>query len=94
MYEADSEDCSTVSTHTDHSKGELEGGLGGVTIGEMKNLAADFAANIPPGFSPAELQAFLMKRKKDPRRAVVEVGAWVDGILRQKVSKKKVLQVQ
>lgn len=41
-------------------------------------LARDFARHIPEGqFSPAEIQGFLLKRKKDPRRAAVEVGEWV-----------------
>ncbi|KAH8745120.1 hypothetical protein F5883DRAFT_397761, partial [Diaporthe sp. PMI_573] len=47
---------------------------------EMKRIAADFATKIPAEFSPAELQEFLLKRKKDPRRALAEVGTWVDGM--------------
>jgi chaperone BCS1 len=60
----------------------------------MRRAAADFASKIPAGFSPAELQGFLVKRKKDPRMALKEVGAWVNEILSQKASKKKVLHVQ
>ncbi|KAH8761540.1 putative mitochondrial chaperone BCS1-A [Diaporthe sp. PMI_573] len=102
MYEADRQGLLTVSTCTNPKKGDLGGSVDDfhdingqcMTIGEIKKVAADFAAKIPAGFSPAELQGFLMKRKKDPRRALVEVGAWVDGLLSQKASKKKVSQLQ
>lgn len=65
-----------------------------ITIEELREVAADFAAKIPDGFSPAELQGFLLKRKKDPRRALEEVDNWVEAMMRQKASKTKVLQVQ
>lgn len=65
-----------------------------ITIEELRVVAADFAARIPDGFSPAELQGFLLKRKKDPRRALAEVDNWVEAMTRQKASKTKVLQVQ
>lgn len=65
-----------------------------MTLDELKVVAAEFADKIPDGFSPAELQGFLLKRKKDPRRALVEVEYWVDAMMRQKASKTKVLQVQ
>lgn len=65
-----------------------------ITIEELRVVAADFAARIPDGFSPAELQGFLLKRKKDPRRALAEVDNWVEAMMRQKASKTKVLQVQ
>ncbi|KAH8756085.1 hypothetical protein F5883DRAFT_430046, partial [Diaporthe sp. PMI_573] len=48
-----------------------------ITTEEMKRIAADFATKIPAEFSPAELQEFLLKRKKDPRRALAEVGTWL-----------------
>ncbi len=67
----------------------------GMSIEELKQLATDFAAKIPCGqFSPAEIQGFLLKRKKFPRKALVETDAWVDGMLKHKASKTKVLQVQ
>jgi chaperone BCS1 len=67
-----------------------------VTTEELSSIAAEFAANIPDGqiISPAEIQGFLLKRKKTPRRAVVEVNGWVTALLEQKASKTKVLQVQ
>lgn len=66
-----------------------------LTFDELKDIANEFAAEIPDGqFSPAELQGFLLKRKKDPRKAVAEAGPWVDAMVRQKASKTKVLQIQ
>ncbi|KAG8158929.1 hypothetical protein KVR01_011372 [Diaporthe batatas] len=65
-----------------------------ITIEELREVAAEFAARIPDGFSPAELQGFLLKRKKDPRRALAEADHWVEAMTRQKASRTKVLQVQ
>lgn len=66
-----------------------------LTWDQLKSIAAEFASQIPDGrFSPAELQGFLLKRKKDPRKAVDEVGHWVDAMMRLKASKTKVIQVQ
>jgi len=61
----------------------------------LARMADEFSAKIPPGqFSPAEVQGFLLKRKKTPRKALAEVDAWVQHMLAQKASKTKVLQVQ
>ena len=66
-----------------------------ITPRELKELAGEFAAVIPPGeLSPAEIQGFLLKRKKHPRKAVEEAKAWAEAMVEQKASKKKVLQVQ
>lgn len=66
-----------------------------LTFEELQAVALEFASIIPEGqFSPAELQGFLLKRKKDPKRAVEEAGPWVEAMMRQKASKTKVLQVQ
>lgn len=66
-----------------------------VTIEELQVIATEFADRVPDGqFSPAELQGFLLKRKKDPRKAVEEVGPWVSAMLQQKASKTKILQIQ
>lgn len=66
-----------------------------ITIEELLVIATEFAERVPNGqFSPAELQGFLLKRKKDPRKAVDEVGPWVDAMMQQKASKTKILQIQ
>jgi mitochondrial chaperone BCS1 len=52
---------------------------------QLSRLASRFAEKIPDGlFSPAELQGFLLKRKKNPRKACEEVGKWVDAMLEVK----------
>ena len=52
---------------------------------ELRVLAQKFAENIPDNqFSPAELQGFLLKRKKDPRKARDEVGKWVEEMMEVK----------
>ncbi|KXH35514.1 hypothetical protein CSIM01_08421 [Colletotrichum simmondsii] len=62
---------------------------------ELGRIADEFGALIPDGlFSPAEIQGFLLKRKKDPRRALRETAAWVEGMRQQKENKTKVLRVQ
>ncbi|KAK4185010.1 BCS1 N terminal-domain-containing protein [Podospora australis] len=62
---------------------------------ELAAIAAEFASKIPGGqFSPAEIQGFLLKRKRAPRRALEEVDAWVAATIEQKKSKTKVVQVQ
>jgi hypothetical protein len=45
-------------------------------------LAFDFAKKLPEYvFSPAEIQGFLLTRKKEPQRAVEEVARWCDDVL-------------
>lgn len=52
---------------------------------ELSSLAKIFAEKVPDGlFSPAELQGFLLKRKKDPRKACEEVENWVTAMLEVK----------
>lgn len=66
-----------------------------ITHDDLSHIAGEFAQKIPDGrFSPAEIQGFLLKRKKEPRRALEEVDAWVEAMVRLKDNKTKVLQVQ
>lgn len=66
-----------------------------VSQADLSDIAAAFADKIPGGrFSPAEIQGFLLKRKKNPRKALGEVDAWIEAMVRLKDSKTKVLQVQ
>lgn len=66
-----------------------------LTLEQLKIVAHEFAEKVPDmQFSPAELQGFLLKRKKDPRKALEEVGPWVEAMMRQKASKTKILDVQ
>jgi chaperone BCS1 len=67
-------------------------GLPERTLGE---IAAEFAGKIPDDkFSPAEVQGFLLKRKKNPQKALAEIERWVESVLELKASKTKVLEVQ
>ncbi|KKY22653.1 putative mitochondrial chaperone bcs1 [Phaeomoniella chlamydospora] len=51
----------------------------------LLKLSKEFAALLPDNvFSPAEIQGFLLTRKKDPQRAVDEVEKWRDETLENK----------
>ena len=51
----------------------------GLSREELKRLARKFAEALPDKqFTPAEIQGFLLTRRKDPMRAVEEVGQWRD----------------
>ncbi|KAF2865752.1 BCS1 N terminal-domain-containing protein [Massariosphaeria phaeospora] len=59
---------------------------------KLRVMADEFAAQIPEKqFSPAEIQGFLLTRKKEPRRAVEEVAGWVAGVLEGREKGTKVL---
>jgi chaperone BCS1 len=61
----------------------------------LDEIAAEFASKIPDDkFSPAEVQGFLLKRKKNPQKALAEIERWVESMLELKASKSKVLEVQ
>lgn len=62
---------------------------------EISKIAEQFAHQVPNDMlSPAEIQGFLLKRKKDPRKAVVDVKAWVEGMVEQKKKGTKLAAVQ
>ncbi|GAB0137469.1 hypothetical protein EsDP_00005733 [Epichloe bromicola] len=66
-----------------------------VTMDEVKSISEEFGKRIPEGvFSPAEIQGFLLKRKKDPRKALEDLESWVEGLKKQKESHSKVVTVQ
>lgn len=66
-----------------------------VSEAEMRGIADEFGRRIPEGmFSPAEIQGFLLKRKKSPRKALEDVAVWVEASMKQKETKSKVLKVQ
>ncbi|KAL8371788.1 hypothetical protein RB595_001536 [Gaeumannomyces hyphopodioides] len=87
--DADENEASVYSSASEESEEAL------TDIKDLARIAAAFGAKIPDcGFSPAEIQGFLLKRKKDPRRALREVEGWVTHMVEQKASKSKILQVQ
>lgn len=62
---------------------------------ELPSVARQFAQKIPDSqFSPAEIQGYLLKRKKHPLRALREVEEWVSALERQKASRSKISKVQ
>jgi mitochondrial chaperone BCS1 len=68
---------------------------GSVSAEELKGLSEEFSRAIPKGtLSPAEIQGFLLKRKRSPRKALAEVKDWIDATIKQKESKSKVSTVQ
>jgi chaperone BCS1 len=82
----------TISPDTQSaiSSGDLD-----ISVEELPGVAKEFAGKIPEGkFSPAEIQGYLLKRKKHPLKAVQEADNWVEAMIKQKASNSKVLQVQ
>ena len=48
----------------------------------IEAIATQFADCLPEDvFTPAEIQGFLLTRKKEPKRALEEVGAWKEAVL-------------
>ncbi|KAK0720035.1 BCS1 N terminal-domain-containing protein [Lasiosphaeris hirsuta] len=109
MYEADSKGVAArgrfLESAAEPRDGDLSDGsteveeeseTAPVSPEELTKIAAAFSAKIPSKqvISPAEIQGFLLKRKKTPRRALAEVDVWVKALVEQKASKTKVLQVQ
>lgn len=60
----------------------------------LEEIASQFAARLPENtFTPAEIQGFLLTRKKEPERALEEVDAWRDKLLESKNAKSKAVTV-
>ncbi|KAF4453050.1 mitochondrial chaperone BCS1 [Fusarium austroafricanum] len=66
-----------------------------LSIEELKKISEEFGQLIPEGmFSPAEIQGFLLKRKKSPRKALEDASVWIEATVKQKELKSKVVTVQ
>ncbi|KAL9042619.1 MAG: hypothetical protein Q9214_003722 [Letrouitia sp. 1 TL-2023] len=60
---------------------------------DLHGIAAAFAKRLPEDtFTPAEIQGFLLTRKKEPERALREVEAWRDKLILAKEEKNKTMQ--
>ena len=60
-----------------------------LTLDQIIQLAKEFAGQIPElTFSPAEIQGFLLTRKKDPQNAVDEVAHWMKKTLEARAARK------
>lgn len=80
-----------------NSNGVIKGLSGDldISIEELPAIAKKFSDKIPDGeFSPAEIQGYLLKRKKHPLKALEEADAWVEGLRKQKAMRTKIVQVQ
>ena len=62
---------------------------------KLREMAEEFASQLPPDvFSPAEVQGFLLMRKKEPTKALKDAAEWRDSMLENKKKGKKILGVQ
>jgi mitochondrial chaperone BCS1 len=62
------------------------------TLEKVKRLALLFATKIPEGkFSPAEIQGFLLMRKKQPEKALADVEEWSEALLETKRMRSKIV---
>ena len=62
---------------------------------QLTEIASQFAEHIPvEEFSPAEIQGFLLMRKKSPRKALEDVQAWVEATLKRKKNQSKIAIIQ
>ena len=69
--------------------------ISGHAASNIEELATAFADALPEAvFSPAEIQGFLLTQKKDPLKALLEVGAWRDGELKKKQPSKAEREVR
>lgn len=60
----------------------------------LEEIASKFADRLPENtFTPAEIQGYLLTRKKDPQRALDEVEVWRDKQLEAKATKSKTAPV-
>lgn len=67
---------------------------GTLATSSLEQIASQFAARLPEDtFTPAEIQGYLLTRKKDPQRALDEVEGWRDKQLEAKTAKTKTLPV-
>ncbi|KAG9245945.1 BCS1 N terminal-domain-containing protein [Calycina marina] len=89
--EQSSPPTSTMAKVCDEKAGNVEAN----SPEELIELAKAFAAYIPDDLlSPAEVQGFLLKKKREPRKAVAEVEEWVEGMKELKSSGGKVAKVR
>ena len=60
----------------------------------LNQMGKELSKKVPDKmFSPAEIQGFLLMWKKDPRKTLNEVGAWVEGMKEIKEIGSTLLQV-
>ena len=83
---------SSKGNEMSNANGTMTSPSGDKTISELElqEIAADFAMLVPEDtFTPAEIQGFLLTRKKEPRRALAELDEWILKTKEAKVAKAK-----
>lgn len=76
-------------------EGESEGDDLDASADDVEMLADRFASRLPEGvFSPAEIQGFLLTRKKSPVQAVRDARAWRDEEVMRKGGKGNVREIE
>lgn len=86
---AEVDKTSTQTPQSDTSLGDASA-ASDIKADDIASIASRFAAIIPDSvFSPAEIQGFLLTRKKEPLRALEEVKAWKDKLLEAKAQKNQ-----
>ena len=66
-----------------------------LALTQLKDIAAEFAARLPEStFTPAEIQGYLLTRKKEPMRALEEVETWRDAVLEAREKKSRLGPLQ
>ncbi|XEV06158.1 hypothetical protein FSHL1_011445 [Fusarium sambucinum] len=62
---------------------------------DLQETSKEFGNLIPEDMlSPAEIQGFLLKRKKSPKKALEDAKSWIEATVKQKELKSKVATVQ
>ncbi|OBS21681.1 hypothetical protein FPOA_08017 [Fusarium poae] len=62
---------------------------------DLEETSKEFGNLIPEDMlSPAEIQGFLLKRKKSPKKALEDAKSWIEATVKQKELKSKVATVQ
>ncbi|KAL9122455.1 MAG: hypothetical protein Q9187_000984 [Circinaria calcarea] len=60
---------------------------------DLEKVAVQFASLLPDDkFTPAEIQGFLLTRKKEPNKALEEVVGWRDKLLNSKAAKSNLIR--
>lgn len=95
MYSSTPEEQATTRGHQ-HPRSITSKPVSRITDPEtLASMAAEFAAQLPEDtLSPAEVQGYLLTRKKEPQRALGEVVRWREEMLEAKRKGKKLVGAQ
>ncbi|KAK6540325.1 hypothetical protein TWF694_009129 [Orbilia ellipsospora] len=94
LYSGKKQNVSSLALEKEIKKTEKEIAAEATHKQEIEELAREFAEMVPEGtFTPAEVQNFLLPRKRDPKLAIEELPAWLqtqlDNIKKSEEKEKK-----